>query len=113
MPEFRYRSGDSVSFTVSESSNNSFDDLVGNHPHSAHEFYSFVPQLPPIVEESDGKTFQVLAVQVTLFEGRGVCIGMAMHHSVCDAPAFLGFITAWASITKHGGDEEFLIKQGE
>lgn len=113
MPEFRYSSGDAVSLNISEAGDDSFDDLVGSHPHSAHKFYCFVPQLPPIDEESDGKTFQVLAVQVTLFEGRGVCIGMAIHHSVCDAPAFLGFITAWASITKFGGDDEFLIKQGE
>ncbi|KAH6764653.1 hypothetical protein C2S51_015902 [Perilla frutescens var. frutescens] len=105
MPEFRYLSGDSVSFTIAESSDD-FDDLVGNRAESPVRLYNFVPKLPQIVEESDRKLFQVFAVQVTLFPGRGVGIGIATHHTVSDAPSFLAFITAWAWMSKHIEDED-------
>ncbi|KAK4420500.1 Malonyl-coenzyme:anthocyanin 5-O-glucoside-6'''-O-malonyltransferase [Sesamum alatum] len=45
--------------------------------------------------------------------GRGICIGLTNHHSVGDASSIVGFIKSWASISKHGGDEELLMTQGE
>ncbi|KAH6764651.1 hypothetical protein C2S51_015900 [Perilla frutescens var. frutescens] len=105
MPEFRYLSGDSVSFTIAESSYD-FEDLVGNRADSADRLYSFVPKLPPVIEESDRKIFQVFAVQVTLFPGHGVGIGIVTHHAVNDAASFQAFIKSWASMSKHGGEDE-------
>ncbi|KAL8511090.1 hypothetical protein ACS0TY_017785 [Phlomoides rotata] len=107
-PVIRYQARDSVSVAISESSAD-FDNLVGNHPRDADKFYDFIPKMEPIIEESDHKLLQVLAVQVTLFSGRGVCIGLNSHHSVGDASSFSGFIRSWASINKHG-EGEYLIR---
>ncbi|KAL1567655.1 anthocyanidin 3-O-glucoside 6''-O-acyltransferase-like [Salvia divinorum] len=112
MPFFQYQSSDSVPVTVSESSDD-FDCLVGDYKQSADKFYNYIPRLPPIVEESDRKLMKVLAVQLTLFPGRGVCVGITTHHCVSDAPSFLGFLTSWSAISRGDGDEEFVAKNGE
>ncbi|KAK4420498.1 Anthocyanidin 3-O-glucoside 6''-O-acyltransferase [Sesamum alatum] len=111
-PIIRYVAGDSVSVAIAESAND-FDNLVGNHARDADQFYDFIPQLQLITDESGDELIQLLAVQVTLFPGRGICIGLANHHSVGDASSIVGFIKCWASISKHGGDEELLMTQGE
>ncbi|KAL0301934.1 UNVERIFIED_CONTAM: Anthocyanidin 3-O-glucoside 6''-O-acyltransferase [Sesamum radiatum] len=72
-----------------------------------------MPQLQLTTDESGDKLLQLLAVQVTLFPGRGVCIGLTNHHSAGDANSIVGFLRSWASISKHGGDEELLMTQGE
>ncbi|KAL0405773.1 UNVERIFIED_CONTAM: Malonyl-coenzyme:anthocyanin 5-O-glucoside-6'''-O-malonyltransferase [Sesamum latifolium] len=111
-PIIRYAAGDSVSVSIAESAND-FDNLVGNHARDADEFYDFMPQLQLITDESGDKLLRLLTVQVTLFPGRGICIGLTNHHSAGDANSIVGFIRSWASISKHGGDEELLITQGE
>ncbi|KAL6542506.1 hypothetical protein OROMI_024108 [Orobanche minor] len=83
------------------------------HAKLVDKLYSFIPQLRPNVEESKRKLLKVLAVQVTLFPGRGVCIGITTHHYVCDKPSFLTFLMSWSAISKLGGgdgDGEFVIK---
>ncbi|KAL8511088.1 hypothetical protein ACS0TY_017783 [Phlomoides rotata] len=111
-PVIRYRAGDSVSVAFFESSDD-FDDLVGNHGRDADKFYGFIPQMAPIIQESDHKLLHLLALQVTLFPGRGLCIGSAVHHSVGDARSVVGFIKSWALINKLGGEEGFLISEHE
>ncbi|KAK6134832.1 hypothetical protein DH2020_031421 [Rehmannia glutinosa] len=112
-PVFRYVAGDSVSLTIAESSNG-FDELVGNHARDADQFYDFVPEMPPVKNEPNYKIVPVIALQVTLFPDSGICIGFANHHSIGDASSIVGFIRAWASITQHGGDDEFILtKQGD
>ncbi|KAL8506672.1 hypothetical protein ACS0TY_017534 [Phlomoides rotata] len=112
-PEIRYRPGDSVSLTFFESSDD-FHTLIGNHPRDADKFYDFMPLLPHITdEESDQKLLEVLAIQVTLFPGRGVCIGFSNHHSIGDASSIVGFIKSWALINKQEGEEGFLISGRE
>ncbi|KAI3464079.1 hypothetical protein Pfo_020742 [Paulownia fortunei] len=111
-PVFRYVAGDSVSLTIAES-NYDFEDLVGNHGRDADQFYDFVPQMPPVTDEPEYKVVPVMALQVTLFPGRGICIGFANHHSLGDARSIVGFMWAWASISKLGGEENFLFEQGE
>ncbi|KAL0405752.1 UNVERIFIED_CONTAM: Malonyl-coenzyme:anthocyanin 5-O-glucoside-6'''-O-malonyltransferase [Sesamum latifolium] len=111
-PIIRYVAGESVSVSIAESAND-FDNLVGNHARDADQFYDFMPQLQLITDESGDKLLRLLAVQVTLFPGRGICIGLTNHHSAGDANSIVGFIRSWASISKHGGDEEHLITQGE
>ncbi|KAI3457282.1 hypothetical protein Pfo_013945, partial [Paulownia fortunei] len=69
--------------------------------------------MPPAKDEPEYKTVPVIALQVTLFPSRGICIGFANHHNLGDASSIVGFIRAWASNNKLGGDEEFLTKQGE
>ncbi|KAL0327893.1 UNVERIFIED_CONTAM: Anthocyanidin 3-O-glucoside 6''-O-acyltransferase [Sesamum calycinum] len=111
-PIIRYVAGESVSVSIAESAND-FDNLVGNHARDADQFYDFMPQLQLTTDESGDKLLQLLAVQVTLFPGRGVCIGLTNHHSAGDANSIVGFLRSWASISKHGGDEELLITQDE
>ncbi|KAK6120599.1 hypothetical protein DH2020_045659 [Rehmannia glutinosa] len=107
-PIIRYVAGDSVPLTIFESTND-FDNLVGDHPRDADAFYDYIPQLPPIITdiESNHKLLKVLALQVTLFPGQGICIGLANHHAVGDANSIVGFIRFWASINKLGGNEEY------
>ncbi|KAL8506674.1 hypothetical protein ACS0TY_017536 [Phlomoides rotata] len=112
-PEIRYRPGDSVPVTFFESRDD-FHTLVQNHPRDADKFYDFIPPLSQITdEESDGKLLEVLAIQVTLFSGRGICVGFSNHHGVGDASSIVGFIKSWALINKHEGKEGSLISDGE
>ncbi|GFQ05542.1 anthocyanidin 3-o-glucoside 6''-o-acyltransferase [Phtheirospermum japonicum] len=104
-PTIRYLAGDSVPLTISESTYD-FDNLVGNQARDADAFYDYIPQLPPPVTDdpsANHKLLQVLALQVTLFPGRGICIGFTNHHVIGDANSIGGFIRSWASICKLGG----------
>ncbi|KAK6146335.1 hypothetical protein DH2020_020204 [Rehmannia glutinosa] len=98
-PLIRYESGDSVSFLVSESTAD-FNHLIGNHPRVCDEFYAFAPQLPPAKRTGDSISCPVLALQVTLFPGNGICIGFTTHHAVADASTVVSFIQAWALINR-------------
>ncbi|EPS62076.1 hypothetical protein M569_12721 [Genlisea aurea] len=100
-PFLRYAPGDSVPFTIFESDGD-FDALVENSPRDSDQFYDFIPELPPEGEESGFRTRQVLAVQVTLFPNRGICIGVTNHHTAGDATTIVGFLNFWASISKLG-----------
>ncbi|KZV41612.1 anthocyanin 5-aromatic acyltransferase-like [Dorcoceras hygrometricum] len=109
MPEFRYVSGDSVPVAIAESNEASdFSYLIGNDSRIADEFYPFVPFLPEprIDSESGFKIIPLLAVQITLFPGSGICIGVCNHHSIGDASSIVGFMKAWCSNCRLGGDDE-------
>ncbi|KAK4484867.1 hypothetical protein RD792_007467 [Penstemon davidsonii] len=108
-PIIRYVVGDSVSLKIVESTKD-FHYLIGDHARDADQFYDFVPQLPPIKDEIEYKKVSVLALQVSLFPNQGICVGFANHHVLGDASSIVGFIKAWASINKLGGDNEFLIE---
>ncbi|KAL3848920.1 hypothetical protein ACJIZ3_010802 [Penstemon smallii] len=110
-PIIRFTPGDSVSLTVAESSND-FDILIGNHARDADQFYDFVPELP-LKEGPEYKSVPVVSIKVTLFQGRGICIGFSNLHSFGDASSIVGFIRAWAEISKFGGVEEYFTKQGD
>ncbi|KAK6138626.1 hypothetical protein DH2020_027630 [Rehmannia glutinosa] len=98
-PVLQYKSDDSVSFLVSESRAD-FDSLTGNHPRVCEEFYAFAPHLPPATRSEDSISCPVLALQVTLFPGKGLCIGFITHHAVADASTVVSFIQAWALINR-------------
>ncbi|KAL2245798.1 malonyl-coenzyme:anthocyanin 5-O-glucoside-6'''-O-malonyltransferase-like [Sesamum indicum] len=113
MPEIRYVARDSaVSLTIAESASG-FDDIIGNHARDADQFYEFVAEIDPVTDESGYQRVPVMALKVTLFPGRGMCIGFTNLHCLGDASSIVRFIKAWASISKLGGDEEFLTKQDE
>ncbi|KAJ9550574.1 hypothetical protein OSB04_014619 [Centaurea solstitialis] len=106
-PEIRYAEGDSVAFTVAESTLG-FDDLIGNHPRECGKFYGLIPVLPEFTKEPDRVEIPVFSVQVTLFPNSGVSIGMTNHHSLGDASTRFCFLKAWTSIARSGSDESFL-----
>ncbi|XP_012852381.1 PREDICTED: malonyl-coenzyme:anthocyanin 5-O-glucoside-6'''-O-malonyltransferase-like, partial [Erythranthe guttata] len=110
-PVFRFISGDSVSLTIAESENDNFDELVTNHARDADQFYDFMPNMPPIKDETEYKILHVMAIQVTLFPGRGICVGFTNHHSLGDGSSIVGFMHAWASVNKLG--ESFLTEKGD
>ena len=98
-PIINYIKGDSVSFTLAESSAD-FYHLAGNNCFvEAEEYHSLVPHLPTSHEKA-----QVLALQVTIFSNCGFCIGIAAHHAVLDGKSSTMFMKSWAHLCKHEGD---------
>ncbi|KAG9451166.1 hypothetical protein H6P81_011131 [Aristolochia fimbriata] len=96
-----YVDGDSVPLTLAESASpEHFETLIGNQMRGVEELHPLVPVLP--AEEPDRKP--LLALQVTVFPGSGVCLGIAVHHAVADGTGTVGFVKSWASIFKAGGD---------
>ncbi|KAL0410882.1 UNVERIFIED_CONTAM: Malonyl-coenzyme:anthocyanin 5-O-glucoside-6'''-O-malonyltransferase [Sesamum latifolium] len=74
----------------------------------------FVSEIGPVPDESEYQRVPVMALKVTLFPGRGICIGFANLHCLGNASSVVGFIQAWAAISKLGGDEEgFLAKHAD
>ncbi|KAJ9550582.1 hypothetical protein OSB04_014627 [Centaurea solstitialis] len=106
-PEIRYAEGDSVAFTVAESTLD-FDDLIGNHPRECGKFYCLIPLSPESTKELDHVKISVFSVQVTLFPNSGISIGMTNHHTLGDATTRFCFLKAWTSIARSGSDESFL-----
>ncbi|KAL2233985.1 UNVERIFIED_CONTAM: Malonyl-coenzyme:anthocyanin 5-O-glucoside-6-O-malonyltransferase [Sesamum indicum] len=109
MPEFRYVPGDSVSVTFAEASEDfDFDYLTGNQAKDSDEFYTFAPDLPePKTDSESGlQIIPVLAIQVTLFPGTGICIGIINHHGIGDASSIVGFIKAWSRAAKLGDNQQ-------
>lgn len=105
--------GDSVSLTVSESTNE-FDSLVGYGARDADQFYDYIPQLPHVKDEPEFQIVPVLAIKVTLFPGRGICVGIANNHGIGDGNSIVRFIKAWASTNKYeGSNEELLTHAGK
>ncbi|KAL8497421.1 hypothetical protein ACS0TY_020929 [Phlomoides rotata] len=100
----RYVTGDSVLLIITESSND-FDELVGNHAKDADQFYDLVPQMPPMIDDPDYKIVPILALQLTLFPDRGVCLGITNLHILGDASSTFRFLSAWASSNKFNDHE--------
>ncbi|MQL73860.1 hypothetical protein Taro_006233 [Colocasia esculenta] len=83
---------DSVTFTLAEcvvEDGDYFHHLAGNHPRRVEMFR---PLVPGMISAS-----ALLALQVTVFPGAGVCIGVAIGHAACDGSSFVSFMKAWAS----------------
>ncbi|XP_057807431.1 phenolic glucoside malonyltransferase 1-like [Salvia miltiorrhiza] len=110
MPELRYSSGDSVAVTFAEYSEAAdFEYLTGNQAREADEFHLFVPQLPESTTDSESgcQKFPLLAIKVTLFPATGIVIGVTNHHVAGDASSIVGFLKAWSSTVKLGGEGDF------
>uniref|UniRef100_A0ACD5ZA08 Uncharacterized protein n=1 Tax=Avena sativa TaxID=4498 RepID=A0ACD5ZA08_AVESA len=90
--EFCSGDGDNVQLTVVESDND-FEDLAGDGPRDVARLYSLVPRLPPPGHEG----FALAAVQVTVFPGRGVALGVSIHHVACDDSSYMHFVKTWAA----------------
>ncbi|GLJ46929.1 hypothetical protein SUGI_0990330 [Cryptomeria japonica] len=55
------------------------------HPYQQHEIYNT----------------PLLSIQVTRFEGGGICIGTAFHHIVADGNSFWHFMKSWAECSRN------------
>lgn len=99
--------GDSVTLTVAECDLD-FDHLTGDHPRRCEYFYPLIPPLGTAVKVSDYVTIPLFSIQMTIFPGSGIAIGMTNHHSLGDASTRFAFLKAWTSISCSGGDQSFL-----
>ncbi|KAI3736215.1 hypothetical protein L6452_15753 [Arctium lappa] len=107
-PEIRHVDGDSIAVTFAESDLD-FAYLTGNHPRDCGKFYPLIPLLGHATKASaDYVTIPVFSVQVTVFPGCGISIGMTNHHCLGDASTRVCFLKAWTSIARSGTDESFL-----
>ncbi|KAG6419525.1 hypothetical protein SASPL_121747 [Salvia splendens] len=96
-PLIRYVSGDSTSLTVAVSGRN-FDDLTGSHIKESDQFYDLLPPLPSATDDGNYKIAPLVAMQATLFPGRGICVGMSTASATPDP---------WVDINRHGGDKRY------
>ncbi|KAM7490521.1 hypothetical protein LguiA_033442 [Lonicera macranthoides] len=108
-PEIRYLDGDSVPLTFAVCTSD-FDYFVGNNnPRNVDEFVPLTPQLPSATKLPDDSTaVPLLAIQVTFFPNKGICMGFTVDHVVGDASTVMGFKKAWASIHKQDSEGPFL-----
>ncbi|XP_047950600.1 malonyl-coenzyme:anthocyanin 5-O-glucoside-6'''-O-malonyltransferase-like [Salvia hispanica] len=106
-PFIRYVPGDAAPLTIAVSLCD-FDEVTGSHARDSDQFYDFTPRMPPFVEEENYKIAPLIALQVTLFPGRGICVGVSNHHCLGDARSVFRFFSAWAETNQSGGDEWFL-----
>lgn len=95
--------GDSVELTVAESEDD-FEELSGDGPRDVARLYSLVPRLPVVQGEDGG--FALAAVQVTVFAGRGVAVGVSIHHVACDDSSYMHFVKTWAGHCRVAAGEE-------
>ncbi|GAA0175033.1 hypothetical protein LIER_28291 [Lithospermum erythrorhizon] len=105
-PDIRFSVGDSISLVFAESSFDDFEFLVSNQIRNCNEFYPLVPQVPKSTKSGGERLVPLLALQVTLFPGNGICIGIANQHVAGDGSSMLSFVKAWAMICKLGEDFE-------
>ncbi|CAN1844037.1 Coumaroyl-CoA:anthocyanidin 3-O-glucoside-6''-O-coumaroyltransferase 1 [Linum perenne] len=103
-PYILYSDGDSVSFTVAESTTLDFNQAASDSPNDVELLHPLLPKLPPPESKPDGTTVSnLLALKVTLFPGSGFCIGFEFRHVAADGIAFNHFVKSWAAISKSGG----------
>ncbi|CAN0914782.1 Coumaroyl-CoA:anthocyanidin 3-O-glucoside-6''-O-coumaroyltransferase 1 [Linum grandiflorum] len=102
-PYILYSDGDSVPFTVAESTALDFSQVTSDQPTDVRLLHPLLPKLLPPVTNSDGATVSnLLSVKVTLFPNSGICIGIEFRHVAADGVAFNHFLKSWASISKSG-----------
>ncbi|XP_038890804.1 malonyl-CoA:anthocyanidin 5-O-glucoside-6''-O-malonyltransferase [Benincasa hispida] len=94
-PTILYSPGDGVSLTVVETDAD-FTHFSGTGIRPVEECRPFVPELPAADD-----SVPVLALQVTLFQNRGLSIGISNHHAFVDGKSSIMFLKSWAYIFKH------------
>uniref|UniRef100_A0ACD6AMB2 Uncharacterized protein n=1 Tax=Avena sativa TaxID=4498 RepID=A0ACD6AMB2_AVESA len=86
--QLHYQQGDSVTFAVAEYDVD-VDDLATDEPREVAKILPLVPTLP-----AGGA---VLAVQATVLRGgRGLAVGLVLHHAACDGASCMRFLHTWA-----------------
>ncbi|KAA0039435.1 malonyl-CoA:anthocyanidin 5-O-glucoside-6''-O-malonyltransferase [Cucumis melo var. makuwa] len=93
-PIVRYSPGDGVSLTVVETDAD-FTHFSGTGIRPVEECRPFVPELPAADD-----SVPVMALQITLFQNRGLSIGISNHHAFVDGKSSIMFLKSWAYIFK-------------
>uniref|UniRef100_A0A1J3ISB1 Coumaroyl-CoA:anthocyanidin 3-O-glucoside-6''-O-coumaroyltransferase 1 n=1 Tax=Noccaea caerulescens TaxID=107243 RepID=A0A1J3ISB1_NOCCA len=106
-PYLRYNDGeDSLVFTLAESrGGNDFDYLKTDSPKDIRVLHDLLPKLPPPHVSPQGiQTRPIMVIQVTIFPGKGICIGNTSTHVAGDGVTFTHFMKYWMSLTKSNGN---------
>ncbi|KAK7335527.1 hypothetical protein VNO80_27421 [Phaseolus coccineus] len=104
LSHIRYLHGDSLSFTVAESTAD-FTLLTSHSPQDVRNWHPLVPTLPsPRVEQDGVRVFPLMAIQVTVFPNSGFSICLTFNHLAGDGKSLHHFIKFWASLCKAKGD---------
>ncbi|KAL3821528.1 hypothetical protein ACJIZ3_007433 [Penstemon smallii] len=104
-PTIRYISGDSVPLKIVQCDKD-FNYLTKNHQRVADEFYTCVPELPPVTRSLNSVSIPVTSLQITLFQKQGICIGITNYHAICDGYSIVNFLKSWALFNKSGFREK-------
>ncbi|KAG7595745.1 Transferase [Arabidopsis suecica] len=106
-PYLHYNDGeDSLVFTVAESTETDFDQLKSDSPKDISVLHGVLPKLPPPHVSPEGIQMRpIMAMQVTIFPGAGICIGNSATHVVADGVTFSHFMKYWMSLTKSSGKD--------
>jgi hypothetical protein len=78
-----------------------FEELSGGSARDVARLYALVPQL---LRTEDG-SFALAAVQVTVVTGKGLAVGVSIHHVACDDSSFMHFVKTWAGQCRVAADE--------
>ncbi|XP_022640925.1 coumaroyl-CoA:anthocyanidin 3-O-glucoside-6''-O-coumaroyltransferase 1 isoform X2 [Vigna radiata var. radiata] len=104
LSHIRYLQGDSLSFTVAESTAD-FTLLTSHSPQDVRNWHPLIPTLPsPRLEQDDIRVMPLMAIQVTLFPNSGFSICLTFNHIAGDGKSLHHFIKFWASLCKARGD---------
>ncbi|XP_057790488.1 phenolic glucoside malonyltransferase 1-like [Salvia miltiorrhiza] len=106
-PMIRCVAGDSVSLIAAQSDQD-LHYLASHHQRVADHFYECVPELPLATRCADFVVFPVVALQITLFAGQGICIGITNHHAVADGSSIVNFVKSWGCANRSRDAEEHL-----
>ncbi|KAK9139575.1 hypothetical protein Scep_009256 [Stephania cephalantha] len=100
LPVISYVDGDSIPLTAVESSAN-FNHLSSYNTRDAKDFQHLIPQLNTLDNSNtSNKPVSSCAMQITLFPGSGICLGMINLHSIVDGRAVAMFLKSWASVSR-------------
>ncbi|KAI6672880.1 hypothetical protein NL676_000786 [Syzygium grande] len=102
-PHILYSHGDSLSLTVAESATD-FAELVTDEARDATLIHPLVPHLAAPRAFNGAHVGPLMAIQVTLFPNKGLCIGVHFLHIAADGRSFSHFMKSWASIHRSAGD---------
>ncbi|CAI8592653.1 unnamed protein product [Vicia faba] len=98
-PYIRYLNGDSLSFTVSESSAN-FNLLISDSQ-DAQNWHPLVANLPPPrIEPNGARVIPIMAIQLTVLPNHGFSICLTFQHVAGDGKSLHHFMKYWASLSK-------------
>ncbi|KAI4346109.1 hypothetical protein L6164_013189 [Bauhinia variegata] len=107
-PYFLYQDGDSIPFTIAESTTN-FDHLISDSPKHVTDLHPFVPTLfSPHTSEDGTRYIPLMAIQVTILPNNGFALCVSFHHVVGDGRAFHHFMKFWSSLCSKNGDSTSL-----
>ena len=85
VPYIRYLEGDSLSFTVAESSPADFTLLTSDSPRDSYDWQPLAPVLPSQRTSHDGTCeFPLMAIQVTMIPNSGFSICVIFDHVAGD-----------------------------